>query len=106
MPGRDLIERRPVYLTFAIRWVGRGVKELGKGGDPNISGIMYLYENYFEVWEAQRGTLTMSSGSVAGVSRRDGGRCAKSCGEEGEKGSKVGRKGKISEDKMVCKWSK
>lgn len=61
------------------------------GGDPNITGIMYLYEKILRGLEDQRGTLTMSSGFVAGVSRRDGGRCAKSCVEKKErKGVKSG----------------
>lgn len=68
---------------------------MGGGGweTPNRTGIMYLYEKSFEVWKTNEGTLAVSSGSVAGVSRRDGGRCTKSCVErKGEKGKKSGEK--------------
>lgn len=50
---------------------GVGVRpgEEGRGGDPNRTGIMYLYENPSRFGN-QRGTLAISSGFVAGVSRR------------------------------------
>lgn len=64
-----------------------GGETWGKGGDPNRTGIMYWYENTSRFGN-QRGTLTISSGFVAGVSRR----MAAGVGGGRREREKVGRK--------------